>query len=349
MSSRPGVAVAVPSYNHARYLPETLGSVLAQTLPPAELVVIDDGSTDDSVAVIERIFAAARTRPETRAIDCRLIVRPNRGISVTRNELFAATRAPLVAFLDSDDSYAPDRLERMVPAGPLTGPHFAVSGIDFASEPGGPDVETWRQSYRLMLGQSMAFPTAGFALLRSNFTITASNFLVSRDLFEAVGGFDGRIAIAQDWDFALQATRLLEPVFVPEPLLTYRLHGQNTSRDARERGDSELELIVSKLGGWILDATPNSLAPTPCNWPRFFRVFVHICAGIQGRPLGARFPEAILAPPDEGGPEHPREAIALRRLLRAARTQAPDFDEHPMVDLMTRCLATWMATAGARP
>src|SRR5579883_817500 len=96
----PRVAVVVPSYNHAPYLERCLRSIFAQTFPPAELVVIDDGSRDDSPAVAARVLADCPFPAE-------LIVRPNRGLCATLNEGLARTRGELFAYLGSDDYWHP--------------------------------------------------------------------------------------------------------------------------------------------------------------------------------------------------------------------------------------------------
>ncbi len=169
----PSVTVLIPSYNHGRYIEQTLGSVFRQTLRPRELHVIDDGSIDDSVRVIERVFAGAPP------IRCSLRARENRGISPTRNELCAAATTDFVAFLDSDDLYAPTRLERMLARAPRSDLYFAFSGVKFLCELEDGSLANWHDSYRQRLGQGMSFPSAGFALLRSNLAISTSNFLMS--------------------------------------------------------------------------------------------------------------------------------------------------------------------------
>src|SRR2546422_8517297 len=104
---QPRVAVVVPSHNHARFVESTLRSIMKQTLRPAELLVIDDGSTDDSPRVIERVL---RDCPSP----CELVVRANRGLCVTLNEGLAKTRAPYFAYLGSDDLWLPDFLAARV-------------------------------------------------------------------------------------------------------------------------------------------------------------------------------------------------------------------------------------------
>jgi glycosyltransferase involved in cell wall biosynthesis len=329
----PSIAVVIPSYNHGRYLEETLGSVFRQTLRPQEVHVIDDGSTDDSVQVIERAFAAARP------IRCALTVRENRGISATRNELGAAATTEFVAFLDSDDLYAPNRLERMLAGAPQGGPYFAFSGVDFLHEREHDTLDEWRESYHQLLGQGMSFPTAGFALLRSNIAMTASNFVMSRGLLDAVGGFDDRIKISQDWDFAVQALRFVEPTFIPEPLLTYRVHSRNTSRDAHLNATGELDLVIDKLRQWIVHPTPNTRAPTPANWPRYFRLFACLNRLRPGRTLAARLLPETLAESAETV-TNARGTKAIRDLISAARSPE-SIEGFSRNQLMMRCHQTW--------
>jgi Glycosyl transferase family 2 len=101
----PTVSVIVPCFNAAAFLPESLGSALAQTHPPLEIIIVDDGSTDDSAAV-----AAAMGGP------VRVIRQDNRGESVARNRAIDAAAGEWLAFLDADDVWRPTKLERQLAA-----------------------------------------------------------------------------------------------------------------------------------------------------------------------------------------------------------------------------------------
>ena len=101
------VSVVVPSYNHAPFVEATLRSILKQTLAPAKLLVIDDGSTDNSAQVIERVLNDCSFPSE-------LIVRENRGLSATLNEGFRRTHGDFFAYLGSDDLWLPDFLKARV-------------------------------------------------------------------------------------------------------------------------------------------------------------------------------------------------------------------------------------------
>ena len=101
------VSVVVPSYNHAQFIEATLRSIMQQTLWPAKLLVIDDGSSDDSPAIIERVLNEC-------PFSCEFIARDNRGLCATLNEGFEKTRGSYFAYLGSDDLWLPNFLEARV-------------------------------------------------------------------------------------------------------------------------------------------------------------------------------------------------------------------------------------------
>ena len=106
-SSPATVSVVVPSYNHARFIEATLRSILKQTLSPAELIVIDDGSGDESPRIIESVLREC-------SFPCELVARKNRGLCATLNEGFERTGGDYFAYLGSDDLWLPDFLQARV-------------------------------------------------------------------------------------------------------------------------------------------------------------------------------------------------------------------------------------------
>ena len=101
------VSVLVPSYNHAPFVEKTLRSIFKQTLAPKKLIVIDDGSKDESAAIIELVLRDCPFPSE-------FIKRENRGLSATLNEGFARTSGEFFAYLGSDDVWLPTFLERRI-------------------------------------------------------------------------------------------------------------------------------------------------------------------------------------------------------------------------------------------
>src|SRR4030095_12257363 len=106
-ANRAAVSVVVPSFNHARFIGATLRSIMQQTLWPAKLLVIDDGSSDDSPAIIGRMLNEC-------PFSCEFIVRDNRGLCATLNEGFEKTRGDYFAYLGSDDLWLPNFLKARV-------------------------------------------------------------------------------------------------------------------------------------------------------------------------------------------------------------------------------------------
>lgn len=103
----PAVSVVVPSYNHASFIEATLQSIFRQTMTPEKLIVIDDGSNDESPRIIERVLSEC-------PFACELVVRDNRGLCATLNEGFQLTRGQYFAYLGSDDLWLPDFLAARV-------------------------------------------------------------------------------------------------------------------------------------------------------------------------------------------------------------------------------------------
>lgn len=103
----PSVTVLVPSYNHAPFIERTLRSIFKQSLQPKKLIVIDDGSKDESIAIIERVLAEC-------PFENRFISRENKGLSATLNEGFALAEGDYFAYLGSDDVWLPEFLEKRV-------------------------------------------------------------------------------------------------------------------------------------------------------------------------------------------------------------------------------------------
>ncbi len=101
----PSISVVCPTYNSAGFVLDTLATIVAQSLPPAELVVSDDGSTDDTVAQIDKFLIDSKAN-----FPYRILRNPHRGVSATRNAGILAAAGEWVAFLDSDDLWLPSKL-----------------------------------------------------------------------------------------------------------------------------------------------------------------------------------------------------------------------------------------------
>jgi glycosyltransferase involved in cell wall biosynthesis len=271
-AERPLVSVVVPSYNHAAFVEAAVRSVVAQSYRPVELVVVDDGSSDDSVARLARLRAElAAQLGDRRLAAFEIVEQENRGADRALGRGIESSRGELVAVLNSDDLYHPERLTRLV-AALADGAELAFSGVDFVDADGAilPPEHHWPVWYGAGVRLAESLPTAGLALLLWNFTVSSSNFVFRRALFDRLGGF-APLRFTHDWDFLLRAIYHAEPAWVRSPLLSYRVHAENTTEKLRhvlvEESLETLRRYVRLCDG---APSPNPLAPWPANWPAFF-------------------------------------------------------------------------------
>jgi glycosyltransferase involved in cell wall biosynthesis len=221
----PRISVVIPLYNHAGYIGEALESVLAQTVAPSEIIVVDDGSTDNSLAIAESM--AAR--------DSRLIVwsQPNQDAPQAINAGLHRATGEFVAILNSDDAYSPKRLERCIGALQRDAAAGCVAtGLAFMDASGAPQSLPWHAEALAFRAQE---PDTALALINANFVMTTSNFFLRRSALREVGYFS-RLRYAHDLDFLvrllLAGQRL---VTLDEPLVRYRLHPSNTIKERHDR------------------------------------------------------------------------------------------------------------------
>jgi GT2 family glycosyltransferase len=203
----PAVSVIVPAYNVADYVAEALDSLLAQTMPAFEVIIIDDGSTDDTADRIAPYLVDPRFR---------LIRQSNGGLSAARNRGIADARAPYIAMLDSDDRYRPGYLEAMlarVQAQPLV--DFVTCDAQSFTD-NGPMGEIFSHRY------AQAEPITLEAVLAKQVHVFGL-CLVRTAVMRSVGGYDEALRAAEDLDLWL---RLLGAGhvggLVPTVLVDYR-------------------------------------------------------------------------------------------------------------------------------
>jgi glycosyltransferase involved in cell wall biosynthesis len=231
LDEQPRVGVVIPAYNAERYVGEAIESVLAQTYGSVDCVVVDDGSTDGT-AEVARTYA-----PEVR-----LVAQKNAGVAAARNRGAAAAEGPLLAFLDADDVWLPAKLERQVralQASPEAGVVLCgLSVTDAHLTPTGmmnldPSADLMA---RLILLDGLAMVGMSQAAV------------VRRERFDALGGFDIRFGTSADWHFLLRLLRQSSWAYVKEPLVLYRVHGDNMSRNV-EATEHDMLLGFEELFG----------------------------------------------------------------------------------------------------
>lgn len=217
MASDPAVSLILPTHNRAALLPAAIQSVLDQTFQDFELIVVDDGSTDET----EKVLGGIR---DPRIQKIRLANRV--GAAEARNIGLAKARADWIGFMDSDVQWAPEKLERQFMA--LEDAPDRVGALFCAF---------WlRENGRIrrVPGSGLRVPPQGWfdRLLWGNLVDTPS-LLVQRGLLEGLGGFDGAMPRFQDWDLALRLSRETEIRFLDEPLYLSTRDGDSISSNSK--------------------------------------------------------------------------------------------------------------------
>jgi len=233
------VSVIIPAYNAAPTLAGTLQSVFRQTYQDFEIWVVDDGSTDETQAVVK-----AQRDPRVH-----LLVQANRGAAAARNAGLAASQGELVAFLDADDRWTPEKLEAQVAALVTNGPEVAVaySWTDYID---GED--------QLLYSGSRAHHSGDVysELFCHNFIESGSNVLVRREALTHVGGFDSSLRAVEDWELWLRLAEQYHFVLVSQAQVLYRVRPESNSSDLSFQERTLRRVLESALA-----RSPQRLAP----------------------------------------------------------------------------------------
>jgi glycosyltransferase involved in cell wall biosynthesis len=228
------IVAIIPLYNGARWIEQSINSVLAQTLAPDEFIVVDDGSTDDGPRLVERL---AHSLPVT------LLRKPNGGQSSARNFGVKHSKSALIALLDQDDAWYPHHLATLIEPfrkerGISLG--WVYSDLDEIDESGGmvnKRLLNLIPRANLLPRENPKRSLAG--CLSDDLFILPSASLIAREAFEAVGGFDENLCGYEDDDLFLRLFRAgYDNVFIDEPLSQWRIYQTSTSytyRMARSR------------------------------------------------------------------------------------------------------------------
>ena len=215
MSQKKKISVIIPNYNYARYLDQAIRSVLEQTYNNIELIVVNNGSTDNSLEVLEKYGQKIR-----------LVNQPNLGQSGARNSGLSVSSGELIAFLDADDYWDPTKLE-MQSTLINKDSQLVYCGISPFKDLGNEKLESVLPKYR---GDCASYfiENPGASIVLSG----ESTALFSRDLLMKVGSFDAELNSTAGWDFFRRCSRFTNFDFVNEPLVNYRLHSSNMSNSS---------------------------------------------------------------------------------------------------------------------
>ena len=248
---QPKVTVIIPAYNHERFIGAAVASVLGQTHDQIELIVIDDGSTDNTGDIVKAITDPRLSYYYQENQDAYNTI--NRGLSLATGDF--------VAILNSDDVYVLDRLEKLLAAQAKSGAQCLFTDVVPIDDQGqtllAPDFgwNIWHQKNR---GFSFACQDLYTAFLKGNFMVTTSNLFMTREAVAKVGQFCS-LRYLHDYDYIFRMM-LAFPGQVEyraqEQLLFYRIHGGNTLSEAAIIGRVQDKQVIRQ---YMLARVPQDL------------------------------------------------------------------------------------------
>jgi len=239
----PLVSVIIPAYNSAAYIAETIGSVLHQTFDDLELIVVDDGSSDDTPAVVTACGPRVRLIPQA-----------NAGVCAARNRGIREAAGRYLCLLDHDDYWFPDKLQRQVTAmrdhpdcGVVYSPYipWTPDAAGRFPTPDSFDLAAYRDG----------IDAAGSGWIYHQFLLDCcmltSTSMFRREVFERCGGFDEALPYSEDWDLWLRISRDFTFVKLMRPDTLYRQHPQQGNRVVRPH-DYRTLLLRRAMRTWGL-------------------------------------------------------------------------------------------------
>jgi len=229
INTTPLVSVIVPTYNSGKYIKETLESVFSQTYSNIEVIVVDDGSADDTKEVLE---------PYMRQI--KYIHKGNGGPASARNRGIREASGEFIAFLDADDLWLPGKLRTQVN---FFNQNNGQTGLVHTNV-----IKMYGDGFTKIKLKGDYCAKGPYSLFMGNF-ITNSSVLVRRQCFEALGYFDeSKDLIAnEDYDMWLRISSKYEIGYIDEPLVIYRFHSQGISRDPDRAYPGEKKVVEKAL------------------------------------------------------------------------------------------------------
>ncbi len=227
MNQKPLISVIIPSYNHEKYIAKAIESVLYQTYENFELIIVDDGSKDNSRNIINS-YSDSRIK---------FVEQENKGAHNAINHGISLSKGEYITILNSDDEFMENRFEKILPL--FDKYDFVATYIELIDEKN--KILGIKEGFRNLEPWPVENPNKTFKtsnnfkknLVMSNFISTTSNMIFKREVYEKVGGMRN-FRYVHDWDFALRVSEDFSMYLLEEPLMKYRLHNTNTISSNRK-------------------------------------------------------------------------------------------------------------------
>ena len=250
------VSVIVPSYNREKTIKRCLDSILNQSYPASEIIVVDDGSTDKTLDILNREYLTEVT----------VIKQEHKGSQAARNLGIQAAKGEYIAFLDSDDEWLPDKLEIQVRE-LRKNPDAVICGDGIVQQDWKGAIPkiydaTGRRNNRM--GRQKLYKLKGKSgyvykeILKDSFCLFQA-LLTSRKNLLDIGLLDENVPSYQEWDTAIRLAKQYEFIYIHKPLFIYHLHDDETISKKLSKNIDGLEYICRKFQYEIASQLGNSM------------------------------------------------------------------------------------------
>jgi len=222
----PKISVIMPAYNAAKYISEAIESVLAQTYPVHEIIVVDDGSTDSTAEIVKKYMGTQGHQDTRTHVDIKYIYQMNKGPGAARNTGIKAATGEYIAFLDSDDVWMKEKIEKQMKL--FKNSDYALIYCDMSHSV---DRALIYKSY--LKEKKYKYVSSGNIysnLLKENFIFTPT-VIVKKEILKKIGYFDESYKICEDYKMWLNIARKYHVGYLDEVLVERRRFGTNITKD----------------------------------------------------------------------------------------------------------------------
>ncbi len=246
------VDVIIPVYNGKAFIAKALDSVLNQTKLPKTIFVINDGSTDGTGDIID-LYSNKSPIPIVH------IKQPNKGLSAARNTGIKASTSPLLAFLDADDVWMPEKLERQVTL--FTDESIGLVYADYVVIDEVGAVVNDSHAHVIPKARGSIFNEI---LEKNSISSSGSGVIIRRQCFDMCGFFDERLTSYEDWDMWIRIAKEYKIDFVNQALVQIRRHNKNMQRDMQRMLRNEIIMYRNTINRFNLKEVPRKWADNLC-------------------------------------------------------------------------------------
>ena len=275
-SWRPLVSICIPAYNAGKYIAEALDSVLGQTYSRIEVIVVNDGSSDETEAVLETYAKA----------DIRLKVfhRPNKGAAASRNYAFNQSKGELIKFFDADDIMSQSMVEQQVKVLHESQQYIASAEWGrFYND----DINTFQANPEEVWKDMKSVDWIIESLKEGGNMMQPGIFLIPRKIIEKIGGWNEQLSLIDDFEFMIRVLLAAERIrFTPDACLHYRSGITQSLSTQKSRGAMESAYRSTQLGcRYILEKESSERAQKVCAniWQQRVYEFYPACKDLANK------------------------------------------------------------------